>query len=560
MSKRNSTETPTRSKVSGRPCVVYESSGLTEEDIAQASQLRTATFARDTAANGVLVADGAGLRIATDRGALVVEDGVGESRRTRRFDKATHRLNRVVVLGSSGSVSIEALHWARRLGIAVLVLAPDGSASLASTPRSTNDARLRRMQSRASDLPVGLDIARELISRKLHAQADLLSTRFGDADADAALTVAELAADACGAGDVDELRQIEASGAALYWQSWAGRPECEPRFVTRDLKRIPPHWTRFEGRSSVLASMRTNRKAERPVNAALNYLYALLEAEAILACHVVGLDPGFGLVHSDTRGRASFALGLMEPVRPAVDRFVLDLLERRTFRKAEFTETADGHCRLLAPLTHELAETLPTWAKALAPYAESAAHSLGQAIEGKYAATTPLTTRRSRDAAAKVRARSAATSRRRVTADRSRQAPAAETQERWCLDCGGRVYNARHIRCTDCIDADPRQTPEIRGRRAQAIASRKRALVEWDRANPGVAYDPERYRREILPGLGGVKLAAIMEAADISKGYASQVRAGKYTPHVSTWKALAELARTHNGLSRPSIGAPVDRC
>jgi CRISPR-associated protein Cas1 len=55
----------------------------------------------------------------------------------------------------------------------------------------------------------------------------------------------------------------------------------------------------------------------------LNYLYALVEAEAILACQAVGLDPGLGLVHSDTRARASLALDLMEPVRPEVDDFVL---------------------------------------------------------------------------------------------------------------------------------------------------------------------------------------------------------------------------------------------
>jgi hypothetical protein len=68
-------------------------------------------------------------------------------------------------------------------------------------------------------------------------------------------------------------------------------------------------------------------------------------------------------------------------------------------------------------------------------------------------------------------------------------------------------------------------------------------LREWDEANPGVEYDPDYFRREILPGLQGVKLADIMAAAGISKGYASNVRAGKYTPHVSTWTRLRELAR-----------------
>jgi len=57
-----------------------------------------------------------------------------------------------------------------------------------------------------------------------------------------------------------------------------------------------------------------------------------------------------------------------------------------------------------------------------------------------------------------------------------------------------------------------------------------------------VEYDPDYFRREILPKLAKVKLAEIMAAAGISKGYASQVRAGKYTPHVSTWAALGQLA------------------
>jgi hypothetical protein len=56
-----------------------------------------------------------------------------------------------------------------------------------------------------------------------------------------------------------------------------------------------------------------------------------------------------------------------------------------------------------------------------------------------------------------------------------------------------------------------------------------------------VAYDPEWFRRDILPGLATAKLSAIMEAAGISKAFASQVRSGRFTPHVSTWPALAKL-------------------
>jgi transcriptional regulator with XRE-family HTH domain len=275
----------------------------------------------------------------------------------------------------------------------------------------------------------------------------------------------------------------------------------------------------------------------------LNYLYSLVEAEAILACQTVGLDPGLGIVHADAKGRQSLALDIMEPVRPEVDAFVLDMVERRTFRKAEFTETADGHVRLLAPLTHELAETMPQWAKSLGPIAEHVAHVFGKAMDGTYSAVTPLTSRRLRDAQAVVKARKVEASR-RAAAGRVLQRPPAPPAALplWtCPDCGGAVTNPRHVRCDACIAADPAQAPEIRGRRGAAIAARKRALSEWDRANPGAVYDPELFRREILPRLGTVKLAQIAEAAGCSKAYASDIRRGKWTPHVSTWAALADL-------------------
>jgi len=71
-----------------------------------------------------------------------------------------------------------------------------------------------------------------------------------------------------------------------------------------------------------------------------------------------------------------------------------------------------------------------------------------------------------------------------------------------------------------CIAGDSGETPEIRGRRGAAIAARKRALSEWDKANPGTVYDPDLFRREILPRLKTVKLSDIIEATGMSKGSA----------------------------------------
>ncbi len=78
---------------------------LTPMDIAESVAAIRETYSRGTSAAGVCVADGMGLRLSVERGALVVTDGIGDHCRTRRFDKATHGLRRVVVMGTTGTVS-----------------------------------------------------------------------------------------------------------------------------------------------------------------------------------------------------------------------------------------------------------------------------------------------------------------------------------------------------------------------------------------------------------------------------------------------------------------------
>src|SRR5262249_13238664 len=129
------------------------------------------------------------------------------------------------------------------------------------------------------------------------------------------------------------LRLLEAQAAATYWAAWAHVPLT---FARRDLPRIPAHWRTFGARSSPLAS--GPRNAATPGHALLNYLYAVLETEARIALVTVGLDPGLGLLHHDQPSRDSLALDLMEAVRPHVDAWLLQLLERQVFAYNDFFE------------------------------------------------------------------------------------------------------------------------------------------------------------------------------------------------------------------------------
>ena len=197
-------------------------------------------------------------------------------------------------------------------GVSFTQLDNDGQLIATNVTRVLDDVRVRRGQALASALPQGVEVARSLLTAKLDGQSDVLHEMGGKRDAlrailDASHQLAE-------APTIADLRYVECRAAVAYWDAWQGVPM---RFGARDAARVPAHWRTFEARRSQLSA--SNRKASAPINAILNYLYGILEAEARLAALRVGCDPAIGVVHSDKTNRANFAVDLMEPVRPQVD-------------------------------------------------------------------------------------------------------------------------------------------------------------------------------------------------------------------------------------------------
>ena len=98
-------------------------------------------------------------------------------------------------------------------------------------------------------------------------------------------------------------------------------------FARRD--RVRDHWRTFGLRRSPLTL--GPRNAANPLNAILNYFYTLLEVETRIALITRGLDPGLALLDADEGNRQSLAADVLEPARPHVDAFVLNLVRIRTF-------------------------------------------------------------------------------------------------------------------------------------------------------------------------------------------------------------------------------------
>lgn len=144
---------------------------------------------------------------------------------------------------------------------------------------------------------------------------------------------------------------LEGDAAARYFRVWKGIPICW-KLTKRDL--IPKDWHFIGVRRSAIA--KSNRNARHPVNAMLNYAYAVLHGQVKLRIIAEGLDPTIGISHQKAKYRDALVLDRMEPLRPVVDKVVLALMMNEAFSSGDFTTSNDGHCRLNPQLARRIVQ------------------------------------------------------------------------------------------------------------------------------------------------------------------------------------------------------------
>jgi CRISPR-associated endonuclease Cas1 len=490
--------------------------------------------------HGIVTLFGYNSSASVDRGHLILNDGIGMNRRQGSFPRVRHGLKRLVVIGSTGMVTFEALRWLSDQDAAFVMLDRDGSVLAVSGPVGPSDARLRRAQSLAHQSDVAVRISRELISQKLQGQERLVQKLFRDSMTAGIIASTRSQLDV--AATVQSIRQVESLGARTYWSAWRDLPV---NFPTADLNRIPQHWRTFGTRKSPITG--SPRLAVNPANAMLNYMYALLESEARLAAASLGLDPGIGFLHVDTDARDSLACDLMEPGRPEVDAFLLNWITKQPLRREWFFEQRDGSCRLMAPFAVKLSESAPAWRQFLAPITEWVSRVLWSTVRHsgrRKPAPTHLTQSNRRNAKELPQLRLI----------RPPQPP------RLCRTCGAKV-TAGYERCASCkVEVCTREIVKAaeRGRRAShtAEAEAKRAESRRIQAAAQKAWQPsdqpawlteEIYSREIQPRLASVTVPTVKEALGVSKAYATKIRSGRRLPHPRHWYMLAGLAGISGG-------------
>lgn len=519
---------------------------------------------------GVLVVDGFGISLHVLYGKLHVEDGIGPHRRSITVDRAGSGLERMVLLGKTGALTLESFAWLRAIGASLINLAPDGVLLAHSVPFMYSGHPIRRAQALAVMTGLDVSLARDLIAQKLDGQrANLVRLHVSDLR-----SFDRLREGLRDAKTVDDVRLCEAKAASIYWNAWSN---VSIRLRGRDLIRVPSRWVRYDSRSSILTG--APRAATNPINAIINYCSALLDSESRLALLASGLDPTLGVLHADQRNRDSFALDAMEPVRPALETFVLDLLEGQVFTSRDFVELPNGVCRLRAPLTHDLALTLPKWRIHVAPIVARLAQTFREALNDRAAqppriATTRIATKRAKSITYTPSPLNATPRKKpllRPYASKAWSAPQPEPLAliaAACGSCGQPVLKRRRRYCEECMPKmrrargecaikkarealarqvqyreDPRGSAEAGRKRGTANAEHHRRNREWKRSHHG-KYDRAWFLREIMPKLDAFSLSEIAEATGLSLAACSRFRAGARVPHPRHWETLLSLVNT----------------
>jgi len=196
----------------------------------------------------------------------------------------------------------------------------------------------------------------------------------------------------------------------------------------------------------------------------------------------------------------------------------------------------------MGPFAAQLSETAPTWGRAVAPIAEWVAQgfwsSLSKSASKKHSVPTRLTQRRrSEGRGNKFSARVNPVPRQAKICE---VCGAEGVKNRYCRSCAVEVSRETMAQVALIGHAKPK-TQRTKARVSKTLSNHAVANSWWSPSSLPAWLNEEYYTAKIQPRLRTVKVREIAHALQVSKPYASFIRAGRRRPHPRHWKALAEL-------------------
>lgn len=264
---------------------------------------------------------------------LRVRRGLFRVERGEEVNEVSPLRVRSLVLAAPARLTTDVLRRALEHNIDVLVLDRRGTPiGRFWTPSPGATATLRRRQLQAAEAPLGRRIARDIVVKKLEAQAEYLRelARRRKDPAELLAGAEFVRSYALRARSTD---RPDLAGLMATLRGYEGTASRRYFSVLNEL--LPRRW-RFATRS--------RRPANDGFNALLNYAYGVLRGKTERAVLLAGLDPYLGFVHADSAA-PTLVLDLLELVRTEADRAVVGLFTRRRVKEAHF-ERGAGEVRL----------------------------------------------------------------------------------------------------------------------------------------------------------------------------------------------------------------------
>lgn len=274
-----------------------------------------------------------------------------------------HRMphDSIVIDGHYGSVSFEAMRWLSKHDVSVILLNWNGNLLSSTFPKEGNSGQLRIKQyEKYLDTEERISIAEKIINEKIEKSLVFLenlsnfykeinfekikntfSKEFEDFNLKKEkinnsknekirknkinMEKSDLKK------KISDLMMYEGRIASAYWSELSGIfNKIAPEFNFQSRKNLSYSW---------------NMNASDPINALLNYGYAILEGMTRKCINSVGLDPSIGFLHEIAPSKYPLVYDFQELFRHVVDYSVIQILESG-LKKSDFITTENYHIRL----------------------------------------------------------------------------------------------------------------------------------------------------------------------------------------------------------------------
>ncbi len=293
----------------------------------------------------VITLSGVAPSISVDDDCLVIRNGItiadlnpSESRHAR----GVHGLQWVILDTYNGMLTVDALRWLHAQGVGLLLIHGLNVQVLHEFQKPV--VSLRRKQY-CSD---SLTVARYILKGKFAGILECFPS-IDNADEYHDLIHGD---GLDGVTDIQNLILLEGRIARSYWDF--------QRFNLNSFKKFPDWWREFNNRASGINTP-SNKNATHPINAILNYGYAVAAGMIKKKAMMIGLDVACGSLHADNDRRDSLTYDLLELLRADVDKILLHGFARKQkFRRTDFSVNEKGVVSLEVNLRRVIAEKIVT--------------------------------------------------------------------------------------------------------------------------------------------------------------------------------------------------------